>query len=133
MKSSKPRKQRKQIYSRNISVLKRAMHAHLSKALREKYQKRSFGVKKDDTVKIVRGKFRGKDGKIERVNLEKQKVYVEGIQKAKADGTFSKLGIHPSNVIIIELDLKDKLRKEMLEGKTKAKETAKEKPKKGEN
>lgn len=118
MVSSKPRKQRKQMYERNLAKLKKEMHAHLSAALMEKYHKRSFGVKKDDTVKIVRGKFSGKEGKVERVNLEKRRIYVEGIQKAKADGTFAKIGCHPSNVIILEFDMKDKLRKEKLEGKT---------------
>lgn len=120
MISSKPRKQRKQLYEKNIFKLKKAMHAHLSKALMEKYHKRSFGVKKDDVVKIMRGKFSGKDGKIERVNLEKRRIYIEGIQKAKADGTFAKIGVSPSNVIILEFDLKDKLRKAKLEGTTKA-------------
>ena len=120
MISSKPRKQRKQLYIRNIVSLKKEIHAHLSKALREKYHKRSFGIKTNDIVKIVRGKFNGKEGKIERVNLKKRRIYIEGIQKAKADGTFAKIGVHPSNTIIIEFDLKDKLRKEKLEGKTKA-------------
>jgi large subunit ribosomal protein L24 len=120
MVSSKPRKQRKQLYERNIFTSKKEMHSHLSKALMEKYHKRSFGIIVGDVVKIVRGKFSGKEGKIERVNLKKRRIYVEGIQKAKADGTFAKIGCHPSNVIILEFNLKDKLRKEKLEGNIKS-------------
>lgn len=128
MESSKPRKQRKGLFVKSIARLKREMHAHLSKLLREKYHKRSFGIKVGDTVKIMRGKFSGKEGKIERVNLEKRRVYVEGIQKAKADGTFAKIGVHASNVMVLELDLKDKLRKEKVEANI----HTKEKPKKEE-
>ena len=61
----------------------------------------------------------GKDGKDERVNLRTRKVFIDGIQKAKADGTFAKIGIAPSNLIITALDLKDKKRKTKLEGKIK--------------
>jgi len=129
MVSTKPRKQRKQLYLRNILKLKKEMHAHMSKALREKYHKRSFGVITNDTVKIMRGKFSGKEGKIERVNLVKRRIYIEGIQKQKADGTFAKIGVHPSNVMIIDLNLKDKQRSEKLTGKAKIAAASK----KGEN
>lgn len=127
VKSSKPNKQRKAIYKGKFNRLKKEVRAHLSKSLREKYKKRNFGVKTDDLVKIIRGDNKGKEGKIERVNLRTKKVFIEGIQKSKADGTFSKIGTSPSNVIIISFDLKDKRRKEKLEGKTKEapkKETA---------
>ena len=93
-------------------------------------KKRSFKVKTNDTVKILRGKFKGQEGNVERINLRKRRIFIEGIQKAKADGTFAKIGVAPSNVIITKFDLKDKKRKTKLEGtKVKVKEKVKEKPK----
>ena len=100
VKSSKPRKQRKEIHKGNFHRMKREMRAHLSKALRDKYKKRSFTLKVDDTVKITRGKFNGKEGRVEKTNLQRRKIFIEGVQKSKADGTFAKIGIPPSNVTI---------------------------------
>ena len=82
-KSSKPRKQRREIIKGGFHRSKREMRAHLSKTLREKYKKRSFTIKIDDGVKIIRGGFKGKDGKVERVNLRTKKIFIDGIQKSK--------------------------------------------------
>ncbi len=111
-KTIQPRKQRKR--AKNL-LLRKGVGAHLSKELRTKYKIRTFGLRKGDEVKIVRGKHKGKIGKVEEVNLKKQIVYIEGIQVQKADGTKAKVPIHPSNLIITGLDLKDKLRKAKLE------------------
>ncbi len=35
-------------------------------------------IKKDDTVRIIAGKDKGKDGKVDRVDYDKHKVVVEG-------------------------------------------------------
>ena len=129
-KSSKPRKQRREIYKGKFNRLKREMKSHLSKSLKEKYKKRGFKIKTDDIVKIMRGKFKGKEGKIEKVSLRRRKIYIEGIQRSKADGTFAKIGISPSNVMITKFDLKDKKRKLRLEEKIKIKEAPKKEAKK---
>jgi large subunit ribosomal protein L24 len=110
MKTKQPRKQRRQLIDGDLNRLKREMGAHLSKSLREKYKKRSITVKKGDDVKIMRGKFSGATGVIERVDIIKGRIYIEGIQVPKADGTKAKVGILPSNVMITKLDLNDKRR-----------------------
>jgi len=94
----------------DLNRLKREMGAHLSKSLREKYKKRSITVRKGDDVKIMRGKFSGVTGVIERVNIIKGRIYIESVQVPKADGTKAKVGILPSNVMIIKLNLDDKRR-----------------------
>ena len=116
-KSKQPRKQRKFLYNAPLHVRRKIMSAHLSKELREKYKRRSFPLRKGDEVLIMRGKFRGKKGKIVKVDYKKYKVYVEGITIKKADGTERLFPIHPSKVMIVNLDLSDKKRVEALERK----------------
>jgi large subunit ribosomal protein L24 len=91
--------------------------AHLSKELREKYKRRSLPVRVGDEVEIMRGEFKGKHGKIVRVNLKKYKVYVEGVTRKTSTGTEKLVPIHPSNLRIINLNLSDKWRVKILERK----------------
>lgn len=90
---------------------------NLSKELRKKYGKRNFPVVKGDGVKIARGKFKGKTGKIMDVNLKKLKVTIDGIYRTKKDGTKIAVKFDPSKLQIKELNLDDKKRKEALERK----------------
>lgn len=114
-RSVQPRKQRKYRYNATLNIRNKFMSSHLSKELRLKYGRRNITVRKGDKVKVMRGQFSGKTGKIERVNTKKTKVYITGFELTKKDGTKVLLPIHPSNVMIIELDLNDKMRKEKLE------------------
>lgn len=112
--SKQPRKQRKKLYQAPLHVRRKIMSAHLSKELREKYKRRSFPIRVGDKVKVMRGKFKGKIGKISEVDRKKYKVYIEGITIKKSDGSEAPYPIHPSNLMIIELNLKDKLREAAL-------------------
>ena len=103
----------------SIHLLRKQMGAHLSKSLREKYKKRSISIRKGDEVKIMRGKFRDATGVVELVNITKGRIYIEGIQVPKADGTKAKVGILPSNVMITKLNLTDKRRITNVETKEK--------------
>ena len=87
------------------------MSAHLSKELIKKYSTRNVPLRKEDKVKIVRGQFRKKTGKVVKVLVKKSKVYIENIQNIKNDGTKTYYPIDPSNLIILELNLTDKKRK----------------------
>ncbi|MBI2654672.1 50S ribosomal protein L24 [Candidatus Woesearchaeota archaeon] len=115
--SSKPRKQRKYMLKAPLHVKQKFVHSHLSKELRKKYKKRSTGLRKGDKVKIMRGQFRKQEGKIEMVNLRRAKVFVSGVEITKKDGTKKSIALHPSNLMIIELNLDDKFRQEILEKK----------------
>jgi large subunit ribosomal protein L24 len=108
--SKKPGKQRKYVYHAPIHVRHKFLSAHLSKELREKYKKRAFPVRKGDEVQIMRGKFKKKTGKISRVDLNKIKIYIDGITRKKVEGTEIQVPIHPSNLKIINLNLEDKKR-----------------------
>lgn len=116
-KSKNQGKQRKYRINSPLHVKHNFVHSHLSKDLRKKYGKRSVGIRKGDRVRIMVGRFRKHDGKVERVNLRKSGVFVNGAEITKKDGTKKMLAIHPSNLMITELSLDDKLRQKALERK----------------
>ena len=117
-KSSKqPRKQRKYRYNAPLHIKSKFISSHLSKELREKYKKRSIRTRKNDKVKILRGQFKGKTGKVERVDTRRNKIYITGIEVIKKDGTKVLYSINPSNLMILELNLDDKKRVKALERK----------------
>ncbi len=90
------------------------MHSHLSKELRAKYKTRAISVRKGDKVKVMVGQFKKKTGIVSRINLKKMKAYVEGIELTKRDGSKAPYPLHPSNLMITELNMDDKLRKQKL-------------------
>ena len=91
--------------------------SNLSDDLKKQYNKRNTGVVKGDTVKIVRGEYKGVEGKVEKINTEKGKLSIEGVQREKIKGGNVKVLIHASNVIISSLNMDDKYRKNKLENK----------------
>ena len=109
--SKKPSKQRKYRANASLSIKRKFLSVHLSKDLIKKYNTRNVIVKKNDKVKITRGQFRGKTGKILNVITKKSKVLIEGIENVKKDGTKAYYPMEPSNLVIIEPDLTDKRRK----------------------
>jgi len=120
-KSSKqPRKQRKYLANAPLHVRKKFVSANLSKDLRKSQKKRSIPLRKGDVVKIMRGRFKRKQGKITEINLKNLKVIVDGIQIKKQDGSKVNVKLQPSNLQIIELNTEDKKRlKERNKQKTK--------------
>ena len=119
-KSSKqPRKQRKYLANAPLHIRKKFVSVNLSKELRKENGKRNLPVKKGDLVKIMRGKFKGKRGKILEVKLKLSKVTVEGIQVKKQDNSKVNIKLQPSNLQIVELNLEDEKR---LKRKAKIKE-----------
>ena len=115
--SRKPKKQRKYRYNAPYHIKGKFLSAHMSKDLRKKYGKRSLRLRKGDKVMMISGDFKKKEGKIESVITKKLKVYVEGIERTKKDGTKVRVPIDPSNVIITELAMDDKNRQKILERK----------------
>ena len=115
--SKQPRKQHKYRFNAPLHVKYKFMSSHLSKELRGKYGKRNAEVRKGDSVKILRGQFKGKTGKVDRADVKKSKVYIQGIEVSKKDGTKAFYPFNPSNLMITELKLDDKKRVKGLERK----------------
>lgn len=103
--SKQPRKQRKYRANAPLHLKKKFVSVNLSKELRKKHGKRNIVVKKDDTVKIMNGKFKGKSGKITKVLLKISKVMIEGIQATKQDGSKVGIRLQPSNLQITALNM----------------------------
>merc|ERR1712053_14796 len=105
------RKNRKRHFSAPSHIRRRLMSAPLSKELRTKYGVRSMPIRKDDEVQVVRGHYKGQQvGKIVQCYRKKFRVYIERIQREKANGATVNVGIHPSKVVIVKLKM-DKDRK----------------------
>ena len=117
--SKKPRKQRKYILNAPQHIKSKMFSSHLSKELRAKHGKRSMRPVKGDKVKIMRGKYKGQSGKIEKVDVNDQRALISGIEFIKKDGNKVMYPIHVSNLTITELNLTDKKRKAIVERKTK--------------
>jgi len=115
--SKQPRKQRKYRANAPIHIKHKMISVNLSKTLRKKYEKRNISLRKGDNVKIFRGEFKGKNGKIETINLKRCRATIEGIFRSKKDGTKVSVYLAPSNLQIQELNLEDKKRKQALERK----------------
>jgi len=114
--SKQPRKQRKFRVNAPLHIKHKLMSAHLSKELRTKHSRRSFPVRKGDKVKVMRGQFRGVIGEIESVDMKNMKVLVKGAEfKAKAGAAPRKYPLDASKLMLISLNLDDKMRVKALE------------------
>ena len=126
--SSQARKQRKYRYNAPLHIRGKFVSSHLSKELKDKHKRRSIALRKGDTVKILRGRFRGESVKVDVVDRKSLKVYLEGIKITKKDGTEVPVAVDPSNLLITSLNLDDKFRMKKREVK-KPEEKAKPKEK----
>lgn len=125
------------IYQAAVTTRSKLMCSHLSKDLQQKYNRRSVRVTEGDTVKVLRGEYKGVSGKITRVSTLRNGIAIEGIKKEKLKGGNLDVFIHTSNVLVTDLNTEDKWRINKVEGKnpkpvkeSKPKETTKPAPKK---
>lgn len=119
--SVQPRKQVKFRANAPNHVKRKFMGCNLDKELRDKYGRKTIEVRKGDEVKIMRGKFKGKQGKVGTVDVKNTRIQVEGIQRVKKMGGEKMITwFHPSKVKIIILNSDDARR--LRSGKKVAKE-----------
>lgn len=117
MKTTSPRKQRKSLYQAPLHKRHKRFSAPLARELKTSHNTNSLPVRRGDTVRIMRGDRRGLEGKITRVDRKNYKILVEGVTREKVDGTTIPVPIHPSKVMIVNLNLDDKWRREVLKRK----------------
>lgn len=122
--TSSRRKNRKRHFNAPSHIRRIIMSAPLSKELRTKYGVRSVPIRKDDEVQVVRGHHKGQQvGKVVQVYRKKYVIYIERIQREKANGASVHVGIHPSNVVIVKIKM-DRDRKMLLDRRAKGKQQA---------
>ena len=113
MKPSKARL--KEVYKAPLHRKQAKVSAMLSKELRARYKKRSIRVRVGDVVKVMRGEYKGIEGKVIKVHTDNARLEIEGIQREKLRGGNAPVLIHASKVMITSLDLSDEWRKKRLE------------------
>ncbi|MEK6928046.1 MAG: 50S ribosomal protein L24 [Nanoarchaeota archaeon] len=119
------RKQRKFRYNAPLHIRHKFLSAHLSKALRQKFNKRSLPLRKGDEVLVMRGAFKKKQAKVLSTDRLFNKIILEGIQRSKKDGTKVNVPLDPRVLQIITLNLEDKQRLAVLNRKSTSQQTSK--------
>jgi large subunit ribosomal protein L24 len=105
------------IFQATMQTRSKQLGANLSKDLQKKYGKKSARVVEGDSVTILRGEFKGVDGKVSKISTQKTSVAIEGVKKEKTKGDKFDVYIHTSNLVITSLNGDDKWRIAKLQGK----------------
>ncbi|KAI8467104.1 MAG: translation protein SH3-like domain-containing protein [Monoraphidium minutum] len=114
--SSSRRKSRKAHFTAPSSERRKLMSAPLNSELKQKYKVKAVPIRKDDEVQVVRGTFKGREGKVTTVYRRKWVIHIERITREKVNGATVSVGIDPSKVVITKLKL-DKDRRALLDRK----------------
>ena len=94
--------------------------AMLEDSLRKQHGRKTIRVIKGDSVRVMRGEYKGVEGKVEKVHTERATFHIEGIQREKIRGGQVKVPIHSSKVMVIGLNLDDDYRSSKLQRGTNA-------------
>ena len=105
------------LFQATLQTRSKQMGSALSKDLQKKYGKKSARVVEGDSVTILRGEFKGVDGKISNISTQKSSVAIDGVKKEKTKGDKFDVYIHTSNLVITSLNSNDKWRMAKLQGK----------------
>ena len=105
------------LFQATLQTRSKQMGSALSKDLQKKYGKKSARIVEGDSIKIVRGEFKGVDGKVAKISTQKSSVAIDGVKKEKTKGDKFDVYIHTSNLVITSLNSDDKWRMAKLEGK----------------
>jgi large subunit ribosomal protein L24 len=114
-KSSQPRKVRARVRFGSIRFRNKSLSSALSKDLKEKHSFDHVTLRKGDTVKIMRGDFKGVEGKVSKTFSKTGQINVEGVTREKLKGGTVQVKINASKVMVTSLNLDDKLRRTALE------------------
>lgn len=113
--STDPSKQRKYRQNAPLHVKDDLVSANLAPELREELGTRSLSLRTGDRVKVVRGDDSGNEGIVSRIDRGKEKVYVNGVEVERTDGTVREKALRPSNLQILALNVEDERRLEKFE------------------
>ena len=101
--ASKRRAQRKLQLSAPSSIRRKLMSCHLTKTLRDEHKLRALPIKRGDEVKILKGKWKGKKGKVVQVYRKRNCIYVDKVQREKQNGQTIYLPIKPCYCVVEKL------------------------------
>ena len=114
--SKQPSKQRKQLYNAPLHKRRKILTAPLSETLAEKEGIKKLVIRKGDSVRVLRGSFRGIEGEVSKVDYKNMVIIVEGVTFEKSDGSSQHFPVRANNCEIIALkNMKDKRRKAIVD------------------
>jgi len=125
-RSKQPRKQRKYLLNAPIHIRRKIMSVMLNKEIKELIGVRNIPIRVGDYVKILRGRFRGVEGLVIKVDAKRYRIFVENAKYTTKTGKEVYYPIHYSKVMIMKLNLSDKKRIEILMRRAKNKEKVEE-------
>jgi large subunit ribosomal protein L24 len=113
--SSQPRKVRGAKFAGSVRARSKALSSTLSRDLKEKHSTDHVKIRKGDTVKIMRGDFKGIEGKVAETFPKTGQVTIEGVTREKIKGGTVQVKVNSSKLMVTSLNLDDKLRRKALE------------------
>ncbi len=105
--STNPQKQRKYRENAPQHVKDKLVSVNLSETLREELGTRSINLNLGDRVKVMRGDRKGAEGIVSNIDRDDQKVYVNGLEVTRQDGSTSEVPFRPSNLQAQALNLEE--------------------------
>jgi len=105
--STNPSKQRKYRDNAPLHVKDKLVSSNLDHELREELGTRNMKVRTGDRVKVMRGDETGAEGIVNNIDREEARIYVDGIEVARQDGSKSQKPLRPSNVQLVALNVED--------------------------
>eukprot|EP00483_Globobulimina_turgida_P006306 UN06316 len=106
--SSSRRKARRRHFNAPSHIRREIMGVAVSKQLCRDYgvPRLTLPIRRDDVVKVTTGKFKDEaPAKVVRVHRKMYRLFIENIQREKANGAQVKVPVHYSNVVITKLKL----------------------------
>jgi large subunit ribosomal protein L26e len=89
------------------------MSAALDQELKAKFGVNAVPIRKEDEVRVVRGKYKNREGKVIQVYRKKWVIHISNVTRDKVNGNTINAGIDASKVVITKLHM-DKDRKALL-------------------
>ena len=103
--STDPSKQRKYRENAPGHVQDKLVSINVGQTIRDHIGSRSISPRNGDRVEVMRGDRKGASGIINQIDKQREKVYIQGIESAKNDGSKSQIPVHPSNLQVVALNL----------------------------
>ena len=85
--SSSRRKSRKAHFTAPSSERRKIMSAALDAELKAKHGVNAVPIRKDDEVRVVRGKYKNREGKVCQVYRKKWVIHITNVTRDKVNGT----------------------------------------------
>jgi len=108
-----------------VDKLDKGLAAHSGRPLRPRDAATLILLdRKGDEVLVVRGTYKGREGKVKAVYRRKWVIHIEKLTLDKPNGNSVPIGIHPSKVVITKISI-DKDRQALLKLKADSRAAAK--------